>query len=100
MVDFTCAEFRAKRDYFQAVRRFQVLPQLEAAEIALKAKIGAYKRKMDRLSKHDKQAVESGYVALWQQYSENHAQLAVIREWLPSVPDHLKAQVFEVGKVA
>lgn len=74
----TLAQFCERRDYFQALRRLQALPQLRADKTALKREIDLLARQRDSMSKHDRHAIEGSLKAIWKTYSEVTGQLAMI----------------------
>lgn len=76
----TCAEFRAKRDAFQAQRRKECLPLLKTRQTALWQEIKALTRQRDGMSKHDKQAVDGTLRALWAEWSYVYGQVEMIGE--------------------
>lgn len=74
----TCAEFRTLSRQFQAQRRANVYPSLDARRNALIAEIDVLKRQRDSMRKHDRQHIESALTALWWELQGIYGQLTVI----------------------
>lgn len=96
----TLARFRELRDFYQAQRRLNVLPTLNAAKVALGQQLGVLYKQHARASKHDKAIIENNMRPLQWEYQYIAGQVAVIESWLPSCPAHLRAAVFDVSAVA
>lgn len=101
---FNLAEFRTRRDYFQWLRREQVLPQLKTQKSALKAQIDDLVVKRDAASKRDREIIENELRPLQWEYQYLWGQVAVIEgehEALTArVPPQWQAQVFEIAEAA
>jgi hypothetical protein len=93
-------EFRAKRDYFQWLRRIQVLPMLNERKSALKRDIDVLTRKRNAASKRDKELIESQMLPLQWEYQEVWGEVAIIEsehEALTArVPASWQAAVFTI----
>lgn len=76
----TLEEFRARRDYYQARRRADVLPQRKDEENALKREIALLTRTRDDLRKQKKHnpAIDNDLTALWWRFSEVKGERVMI----------------------
>jgi len=78
MAEFTCNEFRAKRDYFIWLRRVESWDALKTRQTALWKEITVLVRQRDAATKHNKQLFENNLLPLGWAYQEIAGQLAVI----------------------
>lgn len=100
----TCAEFQARRDFYQYLRREQVLPQLKERQTALRRDLDVFYRQYDQAAKHDKQIIQNNMRPLQVEYQYISGQVAVIeneRDALTArVPEAWRVAFFDIGKVA